>query len=468
MKKYDVAIIGAGTAGLTARREVAAKTDNYIVIDDGPLGTTCARVGCMPSKVLIQAANDYHRRHALEVQGISGASGISVDPQKTMEHVRSLRDRFVSGVKSGLPEWEDKLVRKRATFVDHNTLDLGDEQIQADKIIIATGSRPIVPGPWLDYKDYLITTDQFFELDELPKKVAVIGLGVIGLEIGQALNRLGIDVIAAGLGKEIGGVTEPELQDYIINKLSEEMPIYTNGANLTGIEDGKLIVEVDGKKFPVDKAIVAVGRRPNIDKIGIENLGVELNRGIPKFSQDTFNLVGHNHIYLVGDVTGERALLHEAADEGVIAGHNAVNDVSCFKRRPSLGVTFSDPNIATIGQRYKELTENNTEFVTGFVSFEGQGRSIVKLKEKGMLKVFACENTGKILGAELFAPDGEHLAHLIAWGIAMKLTVTEMLSMPFYHPVVEEGLRTALRDARTKIPSASNLELFRCNDTPIR
>ncbi len=468
MKKYDVAIIGAGTAGLTARKEVAAKTDNYIVIDDGPMGTTCARVGCMPSKVLIQAANDYHRRHVLSVQGINGGGALTIDRKKTMEHVRSLRDRFVRGVKSSLPAWDEKLVRKRATFIDANTLDLGDEKVQADKIIVATGSRPIIPGPWQKYSDYLITTDEFFELEELPETVAVIGLGVIGLEIGQALNRLGVNVVAAGQGLEIGGVTEPDLQKYILKKLSEEMPIHTNGANLVGEKDGKLLIEVDGKTLPVDRAILAVGRRPNIDKVGIEALGVELTRGIPNFSRDTFSLDDHKHIYLVGDVTGERALLHEAADEGVIAGHNAVNDVSCFKRRPSLGITFSDPNIATIGQRYKELSENKTEFVTGFVSFEGQGRSIVKLKEKGMLKIFACAGSGKILGAELFAPDGEHLAHLIAWGIAMKLSVSEMLSMPFYHPVIEEGLRTALRDARNQIESASKLELFRCSDTPIR
>ena len=114
MKKYDVAIIGAGTAGLTARKEVAKVTDNYIVIDDGPLGTTCARVGCMPSKVLIQAANDFHRRHSLETEGIYGE--LKIDRAKTMEHVRSLRDRFVRGVKSSLPQWENKLVRKQASY----------------------------------------------------------------------------------------------------------------------------------------------------------------------------------------------------------------------------------------------------------------------------------------------------------------------------------------------------------------
>jgi len=466
MKHYDVAIIGAGTAGLTARKEVAKVTDNYVVIDDGPLGTTCARVGCMPSKVLIQAANDYHRRHSLKVQGIS--ANFEVDINKTLEHVRTLRDRFVRGVKSSLPDWEDKLIRKRASFIDKNTLDIEGEYIKADKIIIATGSSPIIPTPWKEYSNFILSTDQFFELETLPKSVAVIGLGVIGLEIGQALNRLGIKVIAAGLGKELGGLSDPEIQDYTLSKLSEEMPIYTTGAQLTGVKDDQLEITVDEQKIYVDKAIIAVGRSPNLKSLKLESLDIELNRGLPKFSTSTFSLDEAQNIFLVGDVNAQRPLLHEAADEGFVAGFNSVHGQNCFKKRPMLAITFSDPNIATIGSRYKELVDDKTDFITGFVSFEGQGRSIVKLKEKGMLKIFADKKSGKILGSELFAPDGEHLAHLIAWGMAMKLTVDEMLTMPFYHPVIEEGLRTALRDAKSKLNNPKEFELFQCSETPIR
>lgn len=457
MRKVEVAIIGAGTAGLTARREIAKKTDDYVIIDDGPMGTTCARVGCMPSKVLIQAANDFHRRHAHEVQGIVGQ--LEINPKQTMEHVRSLRDRFVRGVKSSEPQWSDKLIRKRASFIDEHTLDLGDEKIYADKIIIATGSRPIIPRGWSDYQNHFITTDEFFELEELPKKIAVIGLGVIGIEIGQALNRLGVEVLAVGLGKSIAGISDPKLQDYVLEKMSEEMPIYTTGAQLVGVEDNQLQIEVDGKIHLVEKAILAMGRRSNLDRVDIEKISTN-----PKVSNTTMALIDHEHIFVPGDANGERTILHEAADEGIIAGYNIVNGEQCFKKRPALGITFSDPNIATIGQRFDEL-EN---FVVGEVSFEGQGRSIVKLKEKGRLHLYADKNSGQILGAELFAPDGEHLAHLIAWGIALKLTVQEMLTMPFYHPVIEEGLRTALRDARDKLENTSSLEILRCQDTPIR
>jgi dihydrolipoamide dehydrogenase len=473
MKHYDVVIIGAGTAGLSARKVVAEKTDNYIVVDDGPLGTTCARVGCMPSKVLIQVANDFDRRKVFEHEGIGGAEMLEIDQAKVMSHVRSLRDRFVRGVMGSFESWQDKFVAAKATFVDPHTLDLNGEKVKADKIIVATGSRPIIPGPWMEYRDHLIDTNSFFEQETLPESVAVIGLGVIGIELGQALNRLGVNVIGMTVGKSIGGVTDPGLQDYIAKKLSEEMPIHFNGAELLGLnEAGKLKVKADDKTYEVDKAIVSVGRRPNLDRIGLENLDISLSeRGIPNIDSSTMSLKEFPHIFFPGDINADRPILHEAADEGTMAGVNAVKEdgLQCFKRRVSLGVTFSDPNIATVGNRYQQLVDEGVSFVTGEVSFEGQGRSIVKLKEKGELKVYVDQDSAKILGAELFAPDGEHMAHLLAWSISMGLTVFEALKMPFYHPVVEEGLRTALRKAAIQLAEKNPAgELYRCSDAPIR
>jgi len=474
-KRYDVVIIGAGTAGLSARREVAKETDNYLVIDDGPLGTTCARVGCMPSKVLIQVANDYHRRHKFAEVGISGADHLTIDHKAVMNHVRSLRDRFVRSVNSGMEEWMGThLKRERATFVDRETLKVGDEIIKANKIIIATGSRPIVPGPWQEFKDYFVSTDEFFEMTELPKKVAVIGLGVIGIELGQALNRLGIEVIGITVGKEIGGVTDPVLQNYIASAMEEEFEIAYDGAEILGPTDGGIKVKSGDREWVVEKLFLTMGRRANIDNLNIENLDVPLNeRGMPEYSTTTFKIKETN-IFIAGDVTSERPLLHEAADEGRIVGHNAVSEnAQCYKRRTPLGITFSSPNIATIGMRHREIENENIDFVTGEVSYEGQGRAIVKLQEKGRLHIYADKKEGRILGAELFAPSGEHMAHLLAWSLTLNLTVKEALAMPFYHPVLEEGLRTALRDAQNKLKEAdkdeSNLiELFRCQDPPIR
>jgi glutaredoxin len=187
VKKVDVAIIGAGTAGLSARREVEKITNSYVVIDDGPLGTTCARVGCMPSKVLIQVADDFHRRGKLSEEGILGGEKLTVDSKQVMKHVRKLRDRFVRSVLQGHESWRaEHLIRGRATFTSKNTLKVGEETIEAKSIIIGSGSRPIIPPAWQKYKKYLIDTDQFFELEDLPKEIGLVGLGVIGIELGSS------------------------------------------------------------------------------------------------------------------------------------------------------------------------------------------------------------------------------------------------------------------------------------------
>jgi len=358
-KEYDVAIIGAGTAGLTARSQVAKQTDNYVVIDDGILGTTCARVGCMPSKVLIEAANTYHRRLQFEQFGIHGADTLKVDRKAVMRHVRDLRDQFTGGVKKGMQAWESHLIRKRARFMDANTLDLGDETIRTKKIIIATGSKPIVPGAWKPHSDYLVDTDAFFELTDLPPRMAVIGLGMVGIELGQALKRLGVDVIGMTLDKAVGGLTDPEIQAYAFDTFADDMTIRLGNAEILGEEEGGLKVGCNDESWVVDKVLLTMGRRPEVHDMGLEHLGIELdNRGLPPFDPTTFQ-IEDLPVFIVGDANAMRPILHEAADEGWIAGYNAVAEEStCFQRRTFLSIAFTEPNICMIGKSYRELTQN--------------------------------------------------------------------------------------------------------------
>jgi len=208
LRKVKVIIIGAGSAGLSARREVSQLTDDYLIVDGGLLGTTCARVGCMPSKVLIQVAEDFHRRHKFDQEGLKGSDSISVDTKQVMKHVRSLRDRFVRGVTNSMQAWsEEKLIKGYAKFIDDFTIEVNNEKINFEKIVIATGTKPNIPPVFLGYEKYILTTDELFELDDLPKSIAVIGLGVIGIELGQALSRLGIEFLGVARRRNIAGVT---------------------------------------------------------------------------------------------------------------------------------------------------------------------------------------------------------------------------------------------------------------------
>lgn len=451
MKNYDVIIIGAGSGGLSARREVAKKTDNYLLIDGGTLGTTCARVGCMPSKVLIQVAEDFHRREKHAEQGILNGDQLQVDSKLVMQHVRKLRDRFVRAVVGDMESWmQTHFLKGFAKFISPHEVEVDGKVYRADKFVIATGSKPIIPQVFKGHEDALVTTDEFFELNDLEGRWAVIGLGVIGLELGQAIHRLGKSVVGIGRRKVIAGITDPVINEYAVNKFACEMNLSFEGIQKVERSSGGIVIHSGAQKFEVDRVLVTTGRIAQWRNLNFEALGCT-EHPIPEFNPKTFQLFKFPHILLAGDNTGLNQILHEASDEGKIAGYNAVNPIQEFKTRTPLMITFCDPNIAFAGASYEELESQGRDFEIGEVSFEGQGRSIVKLKEIGHLRVYGERQSGKILGAELMAPSGEHLAHLLSWVISQEMTVNQVLALPFYHPVIEEGLRTALRDLRGKV-----------------
>jgi len=193
--------------------------------------------------------------------------------------------------------------------------------------------------------------------------------------------------------------------------------------------------------------LVTAGRKPNFERLALHNTSLTLdNDGAPIYDPLTLQ-AGAHPVFIAGDANGVLPLLHEAADEGRTSGTNAARfpDVAPLKRRAPIAVLFSNPGIAMVGTRHADLEPGT--FATGEVSFEDQGRSRVMLKNRGLMHVYVDKTSRQFLGAEWIGPDAEHIAHLLAWALQMKLTVDAMLEMPFYHPVVEEGLRTALRHA---------------------
>lgn len=456
--KVDVAIVGAGTAGLAAYRAAVAVGAKAISIEGGPYGTTCARVGCMPSKLLIAAAEAAHGASRWLEFGIELHGSISIDGKAVMRRVKAERDRFVGFVLDGVERIPaDAKVRGYAKFIDDHRLIVDDHtEITFKSAVIATGSSPTIPPFLASLGDRVIVNDDIFEWDDLPKSVAVFGPGVIGLELGQALARLGVKVAMFGRSGHLGPFSDPTIRDYATQTFQSEFYLDTSAKivdvrrNKTGITIR--YIDSTGKEveIEVDYVIAATGRAPNVKNIAIENTSAVLDqRDVPSFNRDTLQ-IGNSNIFIAGDVSNDLPVLHEAADEGRIAGENAARypNVIAGVRRMPFAVVFSDPQIATVGQRITDI--NPGHFVVGEVSFEGQGRSRVMLKNRGLLHVYVDIESGRLLGAEMFGPDAEHIGHLLAWVVQLGLTVEQILALPFYHPVVEEGLRTALRDAEVK------------------
>ncbi len=465
----DVAVIGAGTAGLAAYRAAKAAGASAVLIEGGEYGTTCARVGCMPSKLLIAAAEAVHSAQLAPRFGVHLDGKIRVDGREVMARVRSERDRFVGFVLSDIDQIpQADRIRGYARFEDDHTLLVDDEKrISARSIVIATGSHPTYPDAFKKLGDRLIINDDVFDWTDLPESVAVMGPGVIGLELGQALHRLGVRVAVLGRGGRVGPLNDPEVRDYAIRTFSDEFVLEPDAHFVSMDREGERVAirrkNAQGIEFTehFDYVLAATGRSPNVERLGLDKASIDRDAsGVPVFDSTTAQTVragGVSSIFVAGDASNFIPLLHEAADEGRIAGENAARiaagtAVSCGLRRAPLGVVFTDPQIAIVGGGWQALAQGR--YVVGQVSFENQGRSRILFRNKGLLNVYGDIATGRLLGAEMVGPAAEHLGHLLAWSLQNQMTIQQMLSMPFYHPVIEEGLRTALRDLDVKLRSA--------------
>ncbi len=450
-REVDVAIIGAGSAGLFALAQVKRKTDSFVLIDGGELGTTCARVGCMPSKAMIQIAEDYHRRTIYSREGIIGGDQLSIDSDTAMEHVQDLRDVFVDKTLAVTDALDAAhFIQGYAHFIDATTLEVAGEIIHVKKSVIATGSTPIVPRHWQSMRDDIITTDEIFELETLPQSVAVIGLGAIGLELGQALHRLGVNVIAIDQLQQLAHLHDAEVNKFAIEIIGKEFSLWLGEVATLEKKHNGIHVRCGEREVVVEKVLTCLGRRPNVATLNLAATGAALNAAqIPIYDPQSMQL-GELPIFIAGDVNADRAVLHEAGHEGRVAGYNAVHaQAQAFRRKTPMTITFCDPNIATVGAQLDSLHEDN--IAIGEIQFGPVGRALIMGKNRGLLRVYANKADGRLLGAAMVCVKAENLAHLLAWSIQQRLTVFDLLKMPFYHPTIEEALQAALYDVLHKL-----------------
>jgi len=473
-REVDVAVIGAGSAGLSARRAVLKHGRSVLLIENGPYGTTCARVGCMPSKLLIAAADAAHDLDQAKLFGVH-AGEVRIDGPAVLERVRRERDRFVGFViesVDAIPA-EQKL-RGTARFTGPTRLEVRDDEqdrttlVAARAVVIATGSSPWHPPVLNGAGELLMQNDDVFELERLPESVAVVGTGIIGLELGQALHRLGTRTSFFNIDDLVGPISDPVVRAKIRAVLGAELDLNLSVQISQVEQDGGGVkiswTDQDGGRHSerFERLLAATGRRPNLRALNLATTGIALDqRGMPAFDARTMQC-GDSAIFIAGDANNDRPLLHEASDEGHIAGENAARfpHVQAQPRRTPLAIVFSDPQMAMVGRSYQQLEAAGADFEIGEVSYDNQGRARTMGRSSGHVRVYGSYQTGTILGAEMFGPRVAHLAHLLAWATQAGMSVGQLLRMPFYHPVVEEGIRTALRDLAGRLK-------MRCSADPL-
>jgi len=319
-----------------------------------------------------------------------------------------------------------------------------------------------VPGPWRDFGDRILTTDSLFEQQDLPRRIAVIGMGAIGVEMAQALARLGLDVAGFDTVEAMAGIDDIEVLAAFRPLIEAEIALHLGApAELEAAGDAIRVTGAGGS-FEADAVLAALGRRPNIDDLGLDTLGIALDdKGMPEVDPTTLR-IGDLPVFLVGDANLYRPLLHEAADEGHIAGRMAAPDPAGKRlcRRTPLSIVFSSPQVARVGPPLSEL--NARKIASGSFDFSKQARARMAQTAAGLLRIHAERDTGRLLAAEMCVPAAEHLAHLLALAVERQMTVADLLAMPVYHPVLEEGLRSALRDLAKDVAGTGGSDLSDC------
>lgn len=450
LHEHDLVIIGAGPGGYVAAIRAAQLGLNVACVEQEPeLGGTCLRIGCIPSKALLESSEHYYDvTHRFSAHGVQ-ASGVALDLGAMMRRKAQVVGALTKGVEALFKK--NKVTRYlgtgrvegvgRVTVVsEKETLEL-----KTRNILIATGSKPaLLPGIELS-GDRIGTSTEALSYSEVPKHLVVIGGGYIGLELGSVWRRLGakvtvlefLDRILAGMDTEIGAEARK-----IFEKQGLEFRL---GARVTGAREAgaKCVVEVENSEpIECDRVLVAVGRKPNSEKLGLESVGIERHlKGFIPVNQEFATAAAG--IYAIGDVITGPMLAHKAEEEGVacveriVTGHGHVNYDTIA------GVVYTDPEIASVGRTEEQLREAGIDYLKGSFPFRANGRARTLGQVEGMVKILADKRTDRILGVHIIGPHAGDMINEAAIAISFGASSEDLARTCHVHPTLGEALREA-------------------------
>ena len=442
----DTLVIGAGPGGYVAAIRAAQLGQKVTIVERGNLGGVCLNVGCIPSKALISAGHRYETALHSEDMGIK-AEKVSVDFTKVQEWKSSVVNKLTGGVEGLLKGNKVDIVRGEAYFVDSNTVRIMDDNsaqtYKFNNCIIATGSRPI-EIPSFKYSKRVIDSTGALALEEIPKKLIVIGGGYIGTELGTAYANFGTEVTIVEAADEILSGFEKQMSSIVKRNLKKKgnVEIFTK-AMAKGVEESadgvKVTIEVKGeaKVIEADYVLVTVGRRPNTDEMGLEQVGVEMtDRGVIKIDKQCRTNI--SNIYAIGDIVEGPPLAHKASYEGkiaaeAIAGHPAEID---YHGIPA--VVFSEPELASVGYTEAEAKAEGIEVVASKFPFAANGRALALNNTDGFLKLVTRKEDGLIIGAQIAGASASDMIAELGLAIEAGMTAEDIAMTIHAHPTLGE------------------------------
>jgi dihydrolipoamide dehydrogenase len=455
MKEFDVVVIGSGPGGyVSAIRCAQLGFKTAIVEKYNTLGGTCLNVGCIPSKAWLDSSERYHEAsHKLDDHGIEVKS-VKLDVKKMSARVQKVVSDTCAGIDYLMGKNKIEVFVGHGSFKDATTISIKGEkettEIKAKNTIIATGSKPIsIPGVEID-KKRIITSTEALKLEEVPKHMIVIGGGVIGLELGSVWKRLGSKVSVVEYADNIIATMDKDLSKGLQRTLKKDGMEFHLGHGVTEVtsKGKKVTVKATAKKndkevvLEGDYCLVAVGRRPYTDGLGLENAGVNVDdRG--RVATDDHLRTNVPNIFAIGDVVKGAMLAHKAEEEGVFVAEQLAGQKPHVNYNVIPGVIYTWPEVASVGKTEQELKEAGIAFKAGSFPFKASGRARASNESDGMIKVLADKATDEILGVHMFGPRAADMIGEAVVAMEFRASAEDIARSCHAHPTYSESIKEA-------------------------
>ena len=455
---YDLIVLGAGQGGGPLAGTAAEHGHRAALVEAQHVGGTCVNEGCTPTKTMIASARVAHLVRRAADYGVE-VGDVSVDMNTVRQRKRDIVESFRAGSRSSVEGTDGlDLIEGTGRFLDAHTVavdrnDGGTRTLTADRIVINTGARPVVPPiDGLDAVDFLTSTS-IMELDRVPNHLLILGGGYIGLEFGQMFRRFGAEVTIVDRGPHVLGREDDDVAEALEGILREDGLRMLNDTGMTGVSqaaDGTLTAHLDGDDAPdtieADKLLVAVGRRPNTEALGLDTAGVDTtDRGHVDVNSRLETTA--DGVYAIGDVTGGPAFTHVSYDDYRVVRDNWFNEADRTTDGRLLSYTlFTDPQLGRVGLSEAQAREQGLDIEVAQMPMSHVARALEVDETRGLMKAVVDADTKQLLGAAVLGIEGGEVMSVLQTAMMGEVPVTRLRDAPYAHPTLAESLNTLFAD----------------------
>ncbi|WP_126993193.1 dihydrolipoyl dehydrogenase [Thermosipho globiformans] len=434
---YETIVIGGGPGGYVAAIRLSQLGKKVAIVEKEEFGGTCTNKGCIPTKAMLTASHLFTEINEKAKKFGILVDNVSYDLSLIMKHMQKSVTMSRKGIEFLMKKNKIDVFKDKAVLKDKNTvlLENSGQEIEGENIILAHGSVPVIFPPF-DQIEGIWTSDDVFKMEKMPESILIIGGGVIGVEFATFFSSFGVDVTIVELAEHILPYEDSDVAEEVKKALKKNKVKIIEGEKVEGVEkkNEKYIAKVAGKEIEVEKVLLAVGRRPNISE-DIKSLGIEIERGVKTDKRMRTNI---DNIYAIGDIRGQIMLAHVAMYEGIVAAHNIAGEEIEMDYRAVPSIIFSNPEVASVGKREKEVDREKVNIYKFPVSANGRART---MEEKlGFAKVIEEKETGKVLGVTLVSANATDMIMEGVLGVKYEMVTEKIAEAIHPHPTLTETL----------------------------